>query len=226
MAVEQQLIDTRRSRSGFSVLEAMIALVITGLALTLIFSIGNRASTSGFSLGRRVLGVSDRRIETLSISALIKGLSVPSPLDFQGQTVSGHDMGPENLIGTVNKITGSAILERDTICADAGPVSHLEIEIQSQGNQSRLICRADKRAPVELMTIEKKSIQFSYSLDGNIWQDSLVVKPGTQTPAEFDSRFLARTYFIRLSSEDLDVFFIEKITTGRPRPSGNALDGI
>ena len=90
LAVKQKLINVRRSRSGFSVLEAMIALVITGLALTLIFSIGNRASTNGFSLGRRVLGVTDQQIETLSIGALLRGFTVPGPLDLPSKNEIGR----------------------------------------------------------------------------------------------------------------------------------------
>lgn len=224
--VEQQLIDTRRSRSGFSVLEAMIALVITGLALTLIFSIGNRASTGGFSLGRRVLSITDHQIEALSFRALIEGLVVPSALDSAPANMGLRVVGPANLVGTPTKLSGSAVLGRDTICADAGPVTQIELEVQSQGGRSQLVCKIKAQPPVVLMDFGRKSVRFAYSQDGNIWRDYINVRPGAFTPKEFDTRFRARSYYVRLWSDDLSVLYLEKATSGRPRPTASALENM
>lgn len=224
--MEQQLIDTRRSRSGFSVLEAMIALVITGLALTLIFSIGNRASTSGFSLGRRVLAVSDRQIEALSFRALIEGMIVPSGLDSASDGMGIKSFKPETLIGTPTMISGSAILPRDTNCTNAGPVAHIELTIQVESGHSRLVCSIDSQPPIELMDFGQKTVRFAYSKDGLVWEDSLTVRPGSQTPRDFDTRFRARTFYIRLWSDDLTTLFVERATSGRPRPSASVLESM
>ena len=40
---------------GFSLMEAMVVLIIGGMALMLVFAIGGRAAEIGFGLGRRAL---------------------------------------------------------------------------------------------------------------------------------------------------------------------------
>ena len=206
------------SRSGFSVLEAMIALVITGLALTLIFSIGNRASSSGFSLGRRVLRLSDQQIEALSLRALIEGLVVPSGLDSPAANMGLRRLGPENLVGSPDRVSGSAVLMRDTLCANAEPLTHLELRIRQDGGRWQLICLVPSQTETVLMELGQKPARFSYSQDGNIWTDTIDIRPGPTDPNSYDSRYRARTVFIRLSNADLSVLLIERTTTGRPRP--------
>ena len=224
--MKQQSIDARRSRSGFSVLEAMIALVITGLALTLIFSIGNRASTSGFSLGRRVLSITDHQIEALSFRALIEGLIVPSGLDSPPSSIGRRIVGPDNLVGTPTKLSGSAIFDRDTLCADAGPVAQLELEIETRDGRSRLICTIPSRPPTILMEFGEKSVRFAYSQDGNIWRDTIDVRPGIQTPKDFETRFRERRYYVRLWSSDRSTLYVESATSGRPRSSASAMESM
>jgi len=195
----------------------MIALVITGLALTLIFSIGNRASSSGFSLGRRVLRLSDQQIEALTFRALIEGLVVPSGLDSPMANLGLRRLGPENLLGSPNRISGSAILTRDTICANAGPLAHLELQIREVGGRWQLICQVPSKPETVLMELGQKPAQFSYSQDGNAWMDTIDIRPGPTDPKSYESRFRPRIYFIRLSNADRSTLFIERATTGRPR---------
>ena len=158
----------RQARAGFSVLEAMIALVITGLALTLIFSIGNRASSGGFNLGRRVLHLADNQIEALSFKALVEGLVVPSGLD-KSRTGHGLDAeGQQNLTGSIHALSGSAVLGRDTPCAAAGPAAELSLSLKQTSNHWQLLCRADGGPQRLLMDLGHRAAQFSYSKDGRI----------------------------------------------------------
>jgi hypothetical protein len=204
----------------------MIALVISGLALTLIFSIGNRASSSGFSLGRRVLSLSDRQIEALSFRALIEALVVPSGLDTPATGLGLRRLGPENLVGTPDRISGSAVLARDTLCADAGPLAHLELQIRQVGGRWQLVCLTPLQPETVLMALGQKPAKFSYSQDGNIWTDTIDIRPGPTDPNSYDSRYRARTYYIRLSNADLTMLLIERTTTGRPRPPALTVENM
>ena len=55
-----------RSRAGFSILEAIIALAITGFAMTVVLSIGTRGSQMGFGLGNRILSATDDQMRDLT----------------------------------------------------------------------------------------------------------------------------------------------------------------
>ncbi len=42
-----------RRAAGFSLIEALIVLIVAGFALMLVFAIGGQAARTGFALGRR-----------------------------------------------------------------------------------------------------------------------------------------------------------------------------
>jgi hypothetical protein len=196
----------------------MIALVITGLALTLIFSIGNRASSSGFSLGRRVLSLSDQQIEALTFRALIEGLVVPNGLQSRGAGMGLRETGPENLMGSSLELTGSAVLGRDTVCADAGPVGRMTLKIEQVGRNWQLVCQMPSGAATPVMDFGPRPVRFSYSKDGQVWTDTVLVRPGLEPNEDYTNRFKARIVYVRLASPDLAALYIERATTGRPRP--------
>ena len=49
-----------RARQGFSLIEALVVLLVAGAALMLVFSVGVRSTETAFRLGRRALDGSSR----------------------------------------------------------------------------------------------------------------------------------------------------------------------
>ena len=62
---------------GFSLIEALVVLVVTGAALMLVFSVGARSTEIAFRLGRRALDLADRQVSTDALRVMIRGLEAP-----------------------------------------------------------------------------------------------------------------------------------------------------
>ena len=96
----------RRAKPGFSLIEALIVLIVAGLALMLVFSIGGQAARTGFALGRRALTVADSEVSQDELRALVGALVVPP---------SGADPAKLKLdpfVGDAHGFTADAILTR------------------------------------------------------------------------------------------------------------------
>ncbi|HRD29948.1 MAG TPA: hypothetical protein PLO65_16750, partial [Caulobacter sp.] len=75
----------RSHRSGFSVLEAIIVLAISGTALLLVFEMGVSGSQRGFRLGNQALSAADAEPGAGSLRAIIRG----ARFDSAGRSTAG-----------------------------------------------------------------------------------------------------------------------------------------
>ena len=209
-------------REGFSVLEAIISLAISALALTLVYSIGDHASQMGFSLGRRIIRTSDADLEIQTLSALVAGMSVPTGL-WRGappDDISGH------FEGDARALSSYALLAVDTPCAPKGPVEKLTLSVAGQPGKETLVCQASGAAPRVVLRLDNTPAEFSYSRDGQIWVREIDVKPGVLFPDELEDPLRGRFVYVRLTSADGRVLFLGRAWSQRPRYSAKSLEDL
>ncbi len=199
---ERRPIQRSRDRAatgkrGFSVLEAIIVLAITGMALTMIFSIGSRASDQGFRLGRRALAVNDRAIAVTSYQLMVAGISLPRPTP-QGEK---PDLP---FVGQADSLSSLMSMPRATVCTPAGRVL-VKLSLATTGGRTALFCQEGSGPARRILDFSGKA-HFSYSLDGRAWIPELEADP----QVEFDKTQSSKlkvvagppTLFVRLSTED------------------------
>lgn len=198
----------RAPRAGFSLIEATVVLAVAGMALMLIFATATRASQQGFRLGRLALDIADAEIAEESLRDLVEGLEIepwpPAP-PIEGRA---------RFEGSATALQGPAVLARGGVCAPAGPVAVLRVEIQRTAAGDRVVCRAGGRTAL-LMETKARAV-FAYSEDGrrwtSAWTDRSPIGP-VAAPAE---RQRSRRLMVRLMTLDgrLDVV----ASTERRRP--------
>ena len=198
---------------GFSVLEAIIVLAITGLALTLVFSIGSRGSEMGFRLGRRALSITESQIAKDSIHTVIGGFVLP-PLDRRLDATSNGI----NFSGDERTIAGLVVASRATPCASAGIAGRVTLKIIRERGHSILICQAQGRNPVSLSDLGLNQARFRYSEDGTTFADHWEVKAGEPVPAMRKPSAQERAVFIEIANDDGSVLVATRASSGRPIP--------
>lgn len=215
-----------RSRCGFSVLEAVIVLAITAVALSLIFSIGSRASDQGFRLGRRALSASDSQVASDSLRAAINGIVLPRPVEPQRP---GFASTPFH--GDATHWSSSVVFDRATPCGPAGPYALVTFSIVHGGRRSALLCDVGDGHPRELVDFGESTPEISYSTDGTSWSStadfaSIGLTPtsrsfgeNNKTPTGFEAAFIgpqSRRLFIRVSTTDGRFEVADNAFSGRP----------
>lgn len=192
----------------------MVVLAITGLALTIVFSIGSRASELGFRLGRRVLGQADAEIAAASFEALVGSLVVPVWQDPR----PGAKFSPSPIEGDATHLRGAAVLTRATPCGPPGPVAVLSLNIDNAPSGSRLICDMNG-TKTALMTLGQGPARFEYSMDGQVWVASIMLQPGPDSLGEESPEAgRRRRLFVRLSTADGQRLWLQSVGSGRFRP--------
>lgn len=153
-----------RRRTGFSLIEALVVLAISSVALVVIFSIGRSATDSGFRLGRAALAAADSEVALMDARTVMSSLLlVPA--------AAVRDPAKETIEGTSRMVEAEAVMMRSTICAPRGWRGRVRLSIEGARGDLRLMCQAGEDRPVRLMKLRDRSALF-YSTDGVAWQDS------------------------------------------------------
>lgn len=199
---------TKRGRrnAGFSLIEALIVLLVAGMALMLVFSIGGQAARTGFALGRRALGVADGEVSQDELRSLVGALELPP---------AGADAAKLGLIpfaGNPRGFEADAVLTRAGLCAPAGPAGRLRIAVDPQSDGDLVTCQARGQAPVVVADLRPRRVRFSYASDGASWRDDWSPPPAVGPSAPLTPQ----SVFIRLSSDDGRVEWIARATSGPP----------
>ncbi|MEI9964247.1 MAG: hypothetical protein WDM92_05685 [Caulobacteraceae bacterium] len=199
------------ARAGFSLIEALIVLIVAGMALTLILSVGGKANETDFRLGRRALMTADSRLGTDSLRAIIAGIAL-APAGWAAE--AGPDTSRAGFIGEARGFRADALLDVATPCAAAGPVDGLQVELVQTDRGALLACHVGEGARTTLLDLGARRVSFSYSLDGQVWTDrwaepEAAAQIGTATPHE-------RRLFVRLASEDGSVEITGRASSDRP----------
>lgn len=203
----------RPLRSGFSLIEALVVLAIGGMALAIIFSIGQHAGKSGFTLGRKAMAAADDDIALGDVRILIRSIVLRPTASF----MPGVD---QPMIGEVNRLEADVVMERATQCAPQGWAGRLTLTVKAVGQGHQLICQAGGHQAV-LVDLRNGEGALSYSTDRQVWTPNFSNAPKPGAPATV---YQSITVWVRFNGQpSIDV--VEQASSGRPdlwgRPSDN-----
>ncbi len=182
-------------RAGFSILEALIVLAISGTALLLIFEMGASGSQRGFRLGNRALAAADAEPGAGSLRTIVRGarFDVVRPVATLERV-----RGP---VGDSRTFSTPASLDRSTACAPAGPAPAVSLILSSTTHGDILTCRTTEDGPaIILIDLTPSRGRLSYSEDAVVWRDSWARRSPPAT---------GRLY-VRLTSDDGTVDIVEQ----------------
>ena len=186
-------------------------LTISAMALMLVFSIGSRATETGFRLGRSALSQADRAVALDALRVVIDGLVItPSG-------IAPDVLRATAIYGTPDRLQGDAVLARSTACSGAGPARSVTIEIRRLDAGSEVICSLGQTEPVILLSMEVP-LAFSYSLDGVNWSPNWTNADETSSTSEdFNTILRDRRLLVRLAAPDGRFELISAARSGRPQ---------
>ena len=196
-------------RAGFSLIEALVVLLVAGMALMLVFSIGGQSARTGFALGRRALAAADDDVTQDQLRGLIRDLT-PAPTG-----VDPDALGLAPFEGDAAGFQGDAVLDRAGACGDAGPVGRLRVAIEPHEDGDVVTCQVGEAAPRLVADLRPRRARFSYSADGVQWRDEW------QTPAVARLAIAAppparspMSVLVRLASDDGQLELVERASSG------------
>ncbi len=195
-------------RAGFSLIEAMVVLMIGGMALLLVFAIGGRAAQIGFGLGDRALSVADQQLAQDNLRALIGGLALPPA------AMSAEDAGFGALSAGPDGFVGDAVLGRSTPCAARGPAHDLKVEIQAGRGGDQVVCQVGDGVKVKLFDLRPRHARFAYSPDGVRWSDRWS-SPSAGAGGSVE-RKRPRSLYVMLATDDGAFEVVDRADSGRP----------
>jgi hypothetical protein len=195
-----------RATRGFSLIEALIVLLVAGMALMLVFSIGGGAARTGFQLGRRALAAADGEVAEDELRGLIAGLRL-APGGVDPQTLK---LAP--FAGDARGFAADAVLARPGLCGPAGPAGRLRVAIETRPDGDVVTCQAGAAPAVLVADLAPRRARFAYSLDGVRWSDRW------SPPPPFDPKAppVEQALYIRLASDDGQVEVVGRASSGPP----------
>ena len=196
-----------RRISGFSLLEALIVLIVAGAALMLVFAIGGHAARTGFRLGRGALAAADAEVAEDEVRGLIRGLLLPP------SAVDPHAVGMQPFLGDAKGFQADVLLDRTGLCAAAGPAGRLSVVIEAQGGGDVVTCGASTGPKVVVADLRPRRARFAYSADGIAWSDQWSSRPGWSLVRHDPA---AQALYVRLASDDGRIDIVERADSGPP----------
>lgn len=191
-------------RSGFSLVEALVVLAISGMALAIIFTIGTKAGDTGFSLGRRAMDASETDISISDVRALIRSVALRPPATFRAD-------GDVPTLGSPERFEAEVVMERANQCGPSGWTGRLILAIAVDEERSQLTCEAGGRRHV-LIELDSGQAAFSYSRDGRSWGPTYTNAP---TDGQRATELLSETVWIRFASSGSGDI-VESASSGPP----------
>jgi hypothetical protein len=194
--------------AGFSLMEALVVLIVAGMALMLVFAIGGRAARTGFQLGRRALAVADGEVAGDEVRGLIRGLALPPA------TIDPRDVGLHPFVGDARGFQAEVVLDRAGLCALAGPAGLVQVTLEAQADGDLVTCRTNTGARTVVADLRPRRARFAYSADGAAWSDQWTSRPDWTVRRGYAAE---RRLFVRLASDDGRFELIERATSGPPQ---------
>jgi hypothetical protein len=201
-------------------------LLVAGMALMLVFSIGGESARTGFALGRRALAAADDDVTQDQLRSLIRDLT-PPPIGADPAR-----LGLSPFFGDARGFQSDAVLQRSDLCGEAGPVGHLRVAIETHPDGDVVTCQTGSGAPRLVADLRPRRARFAYSVDGVSWRDGWAA-PVLPTAALAGPQHVAKSpisVLIRLASDDGAIELVERASSGpawlfleaRQRPIGAA----
>jgi hypothetical protein len=203
--VVEESAPPQASRAGFSLIEALIVLIVAGMALMLVFEIGGGAARTGFSLGRRALAVADGEVADDQVRTLIAALQ-PPPANIDPAALK---LAP--FAGDARGFSADAVLTRAGLCGAPGPVGRLRVAVVSRPGGDAVMCQAGAGAWTEVADFAPRRVRFSYSGDGREWRDSWSSPAPSSDPRAEPAE---QAVYVRLASDDGEVDVVGRASSG------------
>jgi prepilin-type N-terminal cleavage/methylation domain-containing protein len=152
------------SQRGFSIIEAIVVLLIASLVLSVVLPTVSRAVSDNLRIGMRGLDNFALSIAENSFRRLAAATVPPPTIPFE----------PPNLNTLSGDSTRAAffVMANEAIpCAERGQLTEIRLSIEATQTGGRLICDAGEEAR-EIVQWEVGTASFGYSLDGRDWADA------------------------------------------------------
>lgn len=179
-------------RSGFTVIEALVVLLIGAAALLLVFQVGVDGSRTGLRLGNRALSVVEAEPGIDSLRLALRGWLPDVATGVLTAEMRGDARG----------LSGRMDLERPTLCAEAGPARRLDLILVSTSDGDLLTCAAPGAEAATLVDLRPARGRFAYSADGEHWSAAL---------GEAVARTRGDRLYVRFTSSDGALDIIEDV---------------
>ena len=201
-------------RSGFSLIEALVVLAISGMALAVIFTIGTKAGDAGVGLGRRAMAASDSDLATGDLRSIVRSVALRPRATFDLER-------DQAVVGEPSRLGADVVFERANQCGPLGWAGRIELTIETTPASTRLMCERGGRK-IELIDLGAGPAAFSYSIDGRSWAPTYTNAPRNGEQAT-DIR--SETVWVRLASPAYgDV--VEAASSGIPFPWARLFDDL
>ena len=202
------------TKAGFSLIEALIVLLVAGMALMLVFAIGGQSARTGFALGRRALAAADDDVTQDQLRSLIDDLTLtPTGVD---PTALGLDdpstaMRPGSR-GTPSWTAPASVAQRGS----GRPSPRGDRRRRGRRRSSPASAGAGPTKRV-LADLRPRRARFAYSIDGVQWRErwrAPAVNPTVATAGPVRPAAAPVSLFIRLASDDGRIELVERASSG------------
>ena len=151
----------QNNQSGFSIIEAIVVLLIGGMILSLILPIASRSTADNLRIGMRGLDNFSVSISEQLFRRLASAVVPPDARPFEP--------APTNTVSGTPQEARFSVRSPDAVfCAPEGQTTNIVLKIEPQGDGGRLVCEALSRQ-VEVLQWASGAGQFAYSPDGSRW---------------------------------------------------------
>jgi type II secretory pathway pseudopilin PulG len=163
------------SEAGFTMIEALIVLIVSSVIFAVLFQISSRASERSAQLGARAQALADATLDERLFRMVLDRLS--PPLQREG------DAPPDaNLAGVANRIDGWASSDMAAACMGLEPYEQVSLVIR-QGPQGGALLCVGGRGEFPLASWPSGAARFEYSADGRVWHERW---PTPEAPSVLD----------------------------------------
>jgi len=206
----------RKSKAGFTLIEALVVLGVTSLIAGLLFTIGARGGQTVLRLGARALDTADSQLARDTYRSVVESLIVPS-LTTRVQAEGGVDMTDvdTSLTGDGTSVSAQWLGLRSTACGAAGDTGRMVLSLATNNGHSILTCQLEDGNAITLIDLGPRETHFEYSEDGETWTDSWTVEAGQPVDAALNPSAELRRVYVRLASADGQADLVALTTSGR-----------
>jgi hypothetical protein len=207
--------------AGFTMIEALAALVVTGLTLSVMFAIGMKNIQSGYRLGHRAVDHANQQVSAGAVRDVLHSMVIPAlapasqAAEDEAETNDQNGMGDE-FDGASDTLAGYIIAARDNPCLPVGGEGRITLSFKADNGRTLLMCQVNGGEPVVLANLSWPDAAFSYSEDGATWTDSWQVVRGQTVDAAAVPDAEQREVYVRIASHDGASQLVELIQSGRP----------
>jgi type II secretory pathway pseudopilin PulG len=208
------------AKAGFTLMEALITLAVTGVVLGLIFTVAENSRRTAFRLGLRAVESADQRLRADNVRSVLSALVLPPMTAPTGTQVSASQ--DDSFLGTAQSITAWFSGVGPGLCGRAGRTGRASLTLAG-GNPGHitLTCQVDTDAPSKIdLPLDRAG--FSYSDDAQTWQTAWEVDHGQTVTSSQTPNAELRKVYIRLAAADAAGAIVERAADARPANPANA----